>query len=160
MPRQDVPERLVEMRRRERRPHVVRDPERNVAKRCELASSNSPCPTRVRHGSLGGPSGDESISVFDGIWWALVTITTVGYGDFFPVTTAGRIVGGLLMVVGIGFVATLTASVAAHFVDEDEERLAADMKDLRSEVLALNAQLDAIQEPLDLLANPEPNPES
>lgn len=66
---------------------------------------------------------EEQGSISDGIWWALMTITTVGYGDFFPVTTAGRIVGGLLMVVGIGFVATLTASVAAHFMDDADSHL-------------------------------------
>ena len=70
---------------------------------------------------------EDTGSVFDGIWRALVTITTVGYGDFFPLTTAGRIVAGLLMLVGIGFVATLTATVAAHFMDDQEDELRNEM---------------------------------
>lgn len=54
----------------------------------------------------------------DGIWWALVTLTTVGYGDTVPATPFARIVGVLLMFVGIGFVAALTATVAARFIEE------------------------------------------
>ena len=52
----------------------------------------------------------------DGIWWALVTITTVGYGDITPFTTLGRFVAGTLMFVGLGLIATVTAIVSAKFV--------------------------------------------
>ena len=52
----------------------------------------------------------------DGIWWALVTITTVGYGDITPLTTLGRFVAGSLMFVGLGLIATVTAIVSAKFV--------------------------------------------
>ena len=52
----------------------------------------------------------------DGIWWALVTITTVGYGDITPLTTLGRIVAGLLMLLGLGLIATITAIVSAKFI--------------------------------------------
>ena len=52
----------------------------------------------------------------DGFWWALVTITTVGYGDITPLTTLGRLVAGTLMFVGLGLIATVTAIVSAKFI--------------------------------------------
>ena len=52
----------------------------------------------------------------DGIWWALVTITTVGYGDITPVTTLGRVVASSLMLLGLRLIATITAIVSAKFI--------------------------------------------
>jgi len=52
----------------------------------------------------------------DGFWWAITTITTVGYGDRFPVSTGGRFIAFGLMVVGISLIGVITASVAAWFV--------------------------------------------
>lgn len=60
-------------------------------------------------------------SFFDGLWWSTTTITTVGYGDVYPVTAAGRIVGGFTMVVGISTFAILTAKVAELLVRGDAE---------------------------------------
>jgi voltage-gated potassium channel len=56
---------------------------------------------------------------WDGIWWAVVTVTTVGYGDLYPHTVAGRLIAMLLMLVGIGFIAVLTASIASIFVKSE-----------------------------------------
>lgn len=53
----------------------------------------------------------------DSLWWAAVTVTSVGYGDQFPVTTEGRIVAVMLMVVGIGMVGTVMASVATWMLE-------------------------------------------
>lgn len=58
----------------------------------------------------------RSPSMWDGIWWAVTTLTTVGYGDLHPETVLGRIVGIALMVVGIGFVALLTGAIATRFI--------------------------------------------
>jgi len=52
----------------------------------------------------------------DGIWWAVTTVTTVGYGDRFPVSTEGRLLAVLLMIAGISLVGVITASVASWFV--------------------------------------------
>ena len=60
-------------------------------------------------------------SIEDGIWWALTTVTTAGYGDVVPRSTLGRVVAGVVMLVGIGFFALLTAAVAATFVKQDEK---------------------------------------
>lgn len=54
----------------------------------------------------------------DAIWWAYVTITTVGYGDKFPVTTEGRIIASFLMTAGVGLFGTFTAYIASLFVSE------------------------------------------
>ena len=80
--------------------------------------------------------GDRDL--VDGVWWAIVTLTTVGYGDLFPVTGAGRALGGLLMTMGIGYLAYLTAVVAAYFV---EQNLAADLN-------ADNIQMTRVEEKL------------
>lgn len=61
-------------------------------------------------------------SAEDAIWWAYVTITTVGYGDKFPVTTEGRIIAALLMTAGVGLFGTFTAYVASWFVEEKGDR--------------------------------------
>jgi len=52
----------------------------------------------------------------DGIWWSLVTITTVGYGDITPGTPLGRVVAGTLMLFGLILIATLTAIISAKFI--------------------------------------------
>jgi voltage-gated potassium channel len=54
----------------------------------------------------------------DAIWWAFVTITTVGYGDKFPVTTEGRVIGAILMTTGVGIFGTFTALVSSWFIDK------------------------------------------
>jgi voltage-gated potassium channel len=60
--------------------------------------------------------GSNIKSFGDGLWWALTTVTTVGYGDRFPTTTEGRAIAFGLMLVGISLMGVITASVAAWFV--------------------------------------------
>jgi voltage-gated potassium channel len=57
----------------------------------------------------------------DGLWWAVTTVTTVGYGDRYPTTSAGRLLAVLLMLTGISLVGVITASVAAWFVKMSQE---------------------------------------
>jgi voltage-gated potassium channel len=67
-----------------------------------------------------GPHGRVH-SFFDALWWSLATITTVGYGDVYPVTAAGRIVGGFTMIMGITTFAIVTAKLAEFLVRSDRE---------------------------------------
>lgn len=71
----------------------------------------------------------------DALWWAIVTCTTVGYGDHFPVTAGGQVVAVTLMVVGIAGISLLTASIAALFVDTDEQ----------TDIDSIKEQLDRIE---------------
>jgi len=61
----------------------------------------------------------EGISLGNALWWCFVTISTVGYGDISPVTTVGRIIAGTIMLVGIGFLAMLTGTIATFFLDKN-----------------------------------------
>lgn len=58
----------------------------------------------------------------DALWWALVTVATVGYGDRYPVTDAGRLVGVVVMLVGVGLFSLLTSFLAQNFIKAGEER--------------------------------------
>ncbi|WP_306171340.1 potassium channel family protein [Porphyromonas gingivalis] len=57
----------------------------------------------------------------DAIWWSYVTITTVGYGDKYPVTTEGRIIAMFLMTAGVGLFGTFTAYIASLFVSDNKK---------------------------------------
>jgi voltage-gated potassium channel len=75
-----------------------------------------------------GPEKANFASYGNALWWACVTVTTVGYGDMAPATPMGRIVAVILMLVGVAIFGAVSAALAAHFVDQDNaderERLA------------------------------------
>lgn len=83
---------------------------------------------------------------WDGIWWALVTITTVGYGDLVPVTSAGKIFAGILILVGIGLFSLLTASFSVFFLEREEEEVI----DKESELLE---RMDHLERKMSRLEN-------
>jgi voltage-gated potassium channel len=56
------------------------------------------------------------------IWWALQTITTVGYGDATPTTTTGRVIGGVEMAFGVALISLLTAAVTSTVIQRDKAR--------------------------------------
>ena len=58
----------------------------------------------------------------DALWWAYVTVTTVGYGDRYPVTTEGRLIASVLMTAGVGLFGTFTAYIASYFVADLKAR--------------------------------------
>ncbi len=71
--------------------------------------------------------GSNIANFGDALWWAIVTVTTVGYGDRFPVTAGGRGVAVVLMLVGIGLIGVLTATVASYFVQQKADEGNADL---------------------------------
>lgn len=82
------------------------------------------------------------------LWWAITTITTVGYGDEYPVTTTGRVVAALLMIGGISLVGSITATIASWIVQrvaEDDTMsqavAAAELEQLRDEIRQLRELL-------------------
>lgn len=82
----------------------------------------------------------EERSVWDGVWWAVTTMATVGYGDLSPATVVGRLLAIALMLIGIGFFALVTGAVAQRFlatevaeVEEAELELADDIAAARTE---------------------------
>jgi len=93
-----------------------------------------------------------------GVWWAIVTLGTVGYGDVVPHTAWGRVLGSGVIVVGVTFIAFLTATVTSYFVAaEDEESRAASHDEIVGgiaelvEVMAgIEGRLAAIENKLDL----------
>lgn len=76
----------------------------------------------------------------DAIWWAISTMTTVGYGDFYPVTAGGRAIAAVLMTAGVGIVATLSGALAAWFL---RPTAGSDLDSVRREITALREALSA-----------------
>ena len=98
----------------------------------------------------------------EALWWGLVTITTVGYGDFYPVTTLGRLTGVFVMFAGIGIIGALAsilasllvspaapaeaAPVAEHVVDATSTNaIAEELAGLRAEVAGQRADIVALR---------------
>jgi len=84
------------------------------------------------------------------LWWSITTVTTVGYGDVYPVTNTGRIIAVLLMIGGISLVGVVTAALASWIIDRvtEEESViqaatVANVEELRNEIRALGKKLQA-----------------
>jgi voltage-gated potassium channel len=96
----------------------------------------------------------------DSLWWAIVTLTTVGYGDIVPETTAGRVIGVMIMVTGVGVLGVLAGSLASFFrlggADDEappDEAAAADLTsevgELRGQVALLTGEISRLAERID-----------
>jgi voltage-gated potassium channel len=102
--------------------------------------------------ALDAERGQEAANIEtfgDAFWWALTTVTTVGYGDQFPVTTTGRFIAAGLMLAGIALLGVVTASFATWLVERvsevEEESAAATRRDvaaLRDEIAAMRESLN------------------
>jgi voltage-gated potassium channel len=104
----------------------------------------------------------EYPNIFRGIWWAMQTVTTVGYGDVTPTSTFGRIVACFVMLVGVALIAIVTAAVTSTFVERALHARAArekaeDVEDQQEQTRIdarlddLAAQLERVQTTLDSL---------
>src|SRR5918998_3008172 len=94
----------------------------------------------------------QDLSIWDGLWWAAETVTTVAYGDIYPTTALGRIVATVVMTAGIGFVALLTGALAQRFLygadngaaspaTPGEDELARKLDDLSGQIAELQKAL-------------------
>lgn len=92
----------------------------------------------------GGQLGSEITTFGDALWWALVTATTVGYGDMAPVTTAGRLVAAGLMLAGIALLGAVTATLASWLLSRINE----EQQDTRSEVVELAREVRELRSAL------------
>ena len=86
---------------------------------------------------------DQDLTTWDGVWWALTTVTTVGYGDSYPQTQSGRAIAVVVMLVGIGFVAVLTAAAAERFMRGREAE--AQRAELHETLKEISARLAALE---------------
>ena len=88
----------------------------------------------------------------DGVWWALTTITTVGYGDKYPVTFPGRMVAIALMVVGIAFTGIISAALVSIFLRRTEAELEEEERRFQTRVQrAVQAELEPVKHQLERL---------
>jgi len=102
-------------------------------------------------------------SLGDGIWWSIVTLGTVAYGDIVPHTAWGRVLGSIVIVCGVTFIAFLTATVTSLFVAVDQQEALekirrigeASEEDTRTALREINEHLAEIDAKLDRLARSE-----
>ena len=84
-------------------------------------------------------------NIGDGLWWAVQTVTTVGYGDLVPTSTTGRLIAALVMIGGIGFLTVVTAAITSTFIENARRRIEGTESDV------VSAKLDQICARLDVI---------
>lgn len=84
----------------------------------------------------------------DAFWWAFVTVTTVGYGDKYPLTVGGRVLACFLMTAGVGLFGTFTGFVASLFVEPDCEKEESEHQQVVQELKALRTKIESIESKL------------
>lgn len=96
----------------------------------------------------------EFATIGKGLWFALQTVTTVGYGDVTPKHADGRFIGAVVMLTGIGFLTVITASVTASLIESSRGRFAESVRELARQLQAVSERLVTIEA---LLAQPTPS---
>lgn len=100
---------------------------------------------------------DSTITTFpQALWWAFVTVTTVGYGDLTPVTATGRMVAVVLMIGGIAVIGVVTATLASWIVSRVADESADEQAATRRQVALLQEQIERLEQKVDALASPSP----
>jgi voltage-gated potassium channel len=95
-------------------------------------------------------------NIGDGLWWALQTVTTVGYGDLVPTSAAGRLLAALVMVIGIGFLTVITAAITSTFVEAARQRMEGSASSvLGAKLDQIDARLTAIERGLASTREPD-----
>src|SRR5207248_2106497 len=89
------------------------------------------------------PAGGNIKTAAEALWWAFTTITTVAYGDYFPVTPEGRIVGALLMTAGVGLFGILSGFVASWFLAPSQHQQESELSAVRGELAALRRAMES-----------------
>lgn len=106
---------------------------------------------------VGGQQQENFASIPRALWWAIATLTTVGYGDVYPVTALGRIFASVIALAGIGVVALPAGVFASAFSDELREREIKKLKERVEEVETENEELEAENEELEAERDSEPS---
>jgi voltage-gated potassium channel len=84
-------------------------------------------------------------SIGSGLWWAVQTVTTVGYGDHVPETAAGQILAAIVMLLGIGFITVITASITGAFVTRTRKQATGDDAPSAEQMQDVIARLERIE---------------
>jgi voltage-gated potassium channel len=98
-----------------------------------------------------GKPGANIESLGDGFWWAITTVTTVGYGDSYPVTTTGRIIAAVLMLGGIAILGVTTATIASWLVERVDRHSHREQLATRQQVQLLTREVTALADQVDAL---------
>ena len=90
----------------------------------------------------------ENISLGNGIYWAITTMTTVGYGDITPKTPEGKVIAITVMAVGIGFATLLIGAISERFIKREVTEVLLDDDDLLKQVRDISARLQRLEQAL------------
>ena len=93
-------------------------------------------------------------SIGSGLWWAVQTVTTVGYGDEIPMSLAGRLVAALVMLLGIGFLTVITASITSTFVSRSRHEPSDAQTAMAEQLRQLDKRLERIEAALSRSSSP------
>jgi len=107
---------------------------------------------------LESHSSDANIETGgEALWWSMVTLTTVGYGDFFPTTAGGRIVAAFVMVAGVGIIASLASILARVMIPTDDSDDSAELAAIGRQLEELRLELGRLRQELVDPAADEPS---